>query len=136
MDETGGGKVTGIRQIVRLKEIIRKWQSETIKGKGGISPATNRRLRNSYVACDSDEENCQSPEPPTDVPKGYMLGQSFEVPILATHSSRCYWKRLRRSLVLTTRAASPSPARSRPSSIFSSAWRRTLMIMLKEIHQA
>lgn len=85
MDDNCGGKVTGIRQIVRLKEILQKWQSVTLSskgnsdlqtddshGSGGISPAINRRLKKSKAVCDSDEESCQSPEPPPDVPKGYL----------------------------------------------------------------
>ncbi|XP_057966858.1 protein SMALL AUXIN UP-REGULATED RNA 51 isoform X2 [Malania oleifera] len=82
MDENGGGKLTGIRQIVRLKEILQKWQSVTLSSKGsnvsnqphdGISPAIKQRLRYPSHTCDSDEENCQSLElPPPDVPKGYL----------------------------------------------------------------
>ncbi|KAA8534740.1 hypothetical protein F0562_029818 [Nyssa sinensis] len=84
MDDNGGNKVTGIRQIVRLKEILQKWQSVTLGPKGnnlrfgqtqvagGISPAINRRLRSSHIYCDSDEDGYQSPEPPFDVPRGYL----------------------------------------------------------------
>ncbi|KAI5674168.1 hypothetical protein M9H77_14532 [Catharanthus roseus] len=104
MEEHGGGggsKVTGIRQIVRLKEFLNKWQNVTLGpksssgsnnnddlqrsdskssaaaaaggGHGGISPAISRRLKNStYGYCDSDEDSCHSPEPPVDVPKGYL----------------------------------------------------------------
>ncbi|XP_043719218.1 uncharacterized protein LOC122667091 [Telopea speciosissima] len=81
MDEDEGGKVNGIRQIVRLKEMLQKWQSMTLSPRansppkdvhGGISPIINKRLKNSYVLCDSDEENFNSPEPPPDVPKGYL----------------------------------------------------------------
>ncbi|XP_019070318.1 uncharacterized protein [Solanum lycopersicum] len=101
MDEHGGGgsKVTGIRQIVRLKELLHKWQNVTLSPKGtnschehdqhplqssnidsssgnfhgGISPAITKRLKNSInVYCDSDDESCQSPEPPHGVPKGYL----------------------------------------------------------------
>lgn len=81
MDENGGNKLTGIRQIVKLKEILQKWQSVTIGSKatsppsnhthGGISAALNKRL-SSVKCCDSDEEGCHSPEPPSDVPKGYL----------------------------------------------------------------
>lgn len=85
-EDEGAPKVTGIRQIVRLKEILQKWQSIALsprgnspprdhnnqKGPGGISPAINKRLKNSYILCDSDEESCQSPESPPDVPKGYL----------------------------------------------------------------
>lgn len=81
MDDHGGSKVTGIRQIVRLKEILQKWQSVTIGSKptgpqgsnthGGISPSINKRLAG-ITSCDSDEESCHSPEPPPDVPKGYL----------------------------------------------------------------
>lgn len=84
MDDHGGSKVTGIRQIVRLKEILQKWQSVTIGSKapepeggtrsppGGISPMINKRLKGIQNCCDSDEENCQSPGSPPDVPKGYL----------------------------------------------------------------
>lgn len=85
MDANGGGKLTGIWQIVRLKEILQKWQSVTLGPRpsspppdaadenhgGGISPAVNKRLTN-VMYCDSDEDSCQSPEPPIDVPKGYL----------------------------------------------------------------
>lgn len=81
MDDDEGRKVNGIWQIVRLKEFVHKWQSITFspsrnnptsdKTHRGISPAINRRLINSQV-CDSDEESCNSPEPPPDVPKGYL----------------------------------------------------------------
>jgi|UniRef100_A0A2N9GWA0 SAUR family protein len=85
MDDNGSNsKLTGIRQIVRLKEILQKWQSVTIGSRatspppegsdqnhGGISPAINKRLTN-VMYCDSDEDTCHSPEPPADVPKGYL----------------------------------------------------------------
>ncbi|KAK4355773.1 hypothetical protein RND71_024744 [Anisodus tanguticus] len=93
MDEHGGGsKVTGIRQIVRLKELLHKWQNVTLSPKGtnehpfessnmnsngnnfhgGISPAITKRLKSTNVCCDSDDESCQSPDPPHGVPKGYL----------------------------------------------------------------
>ncbi|CAA2988617.1 auxin-responsive protein SAUR41-like isoform X2 [Olea europaea var. sylvestris] len=80
MEDNGGSKMTGIRQIVRLKEFLQKWQNITLSPKGssknqvagGISPATSRRLMSNNVCCDSDEDGCQSPEPPHDVPKGYL----------------------------------------------------------------
>ncbi|KAL0308385.1 UNVERIFIED_CONTAM: Indole-3-acetic acid-induced protein ARG7 [Sesamum radiatum] len=80
MDENGGSRVIGIRQIVRLKGLLQKWQHVTLGPKvprsgracGGISPAVSRRLRSSNVYCDSDEDSCQSPEPPHDVPRGYL----------------------------------------------------------------
>ncbi|XP_019415913.1 PREDICTED: auxin-responsive protein SAUR72-like [Lupinus angustifolius] len=102
MDEGGRSKLSGIRQIVRLKEILQKWQNVTLTSKtsdskkpysdpkrtysdlkrsssehnsaitsSGISPIINRRITN-VIVCDSDEEGCQSPEPPHDVPKGYL----------------------------------------------------------------
>lgn len=81
MDDNGSSKLTGIRQIVRLRELLQKWQSVTLGSKasdplteqtpGAISPAINKRLTN-VMCCDSDEESCQSPEPPPDVPKGYL----------------------------------------------------------------
>lgn len=85
-DNNGSTKLTGIRQIVRLKEILQKWQSVTLNvpknddppqpevgnnAAGGISPAISKRLTG-VICCDSDEEGCQSPEPPPDVPKGYL----------------------------------------------------------------
>lgn len=83
MAEEGGAKLTGIRQIIRLKEMLQKWQVITLGSKNndphqhekthaGIPPAINKRLKNTYVSCDSDEESCHSPEPPPDVPKGYL----------------------------------------------------------------
>ncbi|KAK3001916.1 hypothetical protein RJ639_021155 [Escallonia herrerae] len=84
MDDNGGCRVTGIRQIVRLKEILHRWQNVTLGPKGtnlatssqnqaaGISPAISKRLRGCNVYCDSDEDGCQSPELPHDVPKGYL----------------------------------------------------------------
>ncbi|OIT31028.1 PREDICTED: uncharacterized protein LOC109209225 [Nicotiana attenuata] len=97
MDDQGAGnKVTGIRQIVRLKELLHKWQNVTLSPKannnqnhctnghfqssnnsngniyGGISPAIMKRLKSSNICCDSDDESCQSPEPPHGVPKGYL----------------------------------------------------------------
>lgn len=124
MDEHhGSSKLTGIRQIVKFKEILQKWQSVTLGSKGNnsprkggsphsrsdrlvvrcspqshsgrrvtmgspshstlsaensplssrgtLSPAISRRLT-SVIACDSDEESCASPEPPSDVPEGYL----------------------------------------------------------------
>ena len=83
MDNGGGGsKLTGIWQIVRLKEILQKWKSVTISSKtstsksnetedGSRTPIINKRITN-VISWDSDEESCQSPEPPPDVPKGYL----------------------------------------------------------------
>ncbi|KAF2304148.1 hypothetical protein GH714_028063 [Hevea brasiliensis] len=97
MDDNGGSKVTGIRQIVRLKEILQKWQSITIGLKattpqqsnthGGISPAINKRLTNIKNCCDSDDESCHSPGLPPDVPKGYLavyVGQELRRFIIPT----------------------------------------------------
>lgn len=82
MGDDNNGAVTGIRQIVRLREMLEKWQSVTLGkrdqekiGQGtsaGIPPAVSRRLRNSSNHWDSDEEGCESPDPPPDVPKGYV----------------------------------------------------------------
>lgn len=83
MDDRGGGgsKVVGIRQIVRLKEILQKWQNVALgfrpstpcsgDGPKGVSRPFNRRLTNAMYL-DSDEESCTSPKPPPDVPKGYL----------------------------------------------------------------
>ncbi|KAI3980197.1 hypothetical protein MKX01_033338 [Papaver californicum] len=79
-------KVIGIRQIVRLKEILQKLHSIALsprgsspprdnehgKGLGGITPLVNKQLHNAYILCNSDEETCQNPDPPPDVPKGYL----------------------------------------------------------------
>lgn len=81
MEENGGaaaaGKLTGIRQIVRLKEILQKWQAATLSPKSDGSTSAprmvNRRLEHVRSGCDSDEESIQSPTgPPPDVPKGYL----------------------------------------------------------------
>ncbi|WCJ42852.1 SAUR-like auxin-responsive protein family [Euphorbia peplus] len=96
MDDNNGSKLTGIRQIVKLKEFLQKWQSVTIGPKpnnnttpqrsrannggispdnvnnpDGISPDISNRLKGK-VCCESDEESCHSPGPPPDVPKGYL----------------------------------------------------------------
>ncbi|KAK9715616.1 hypothetical protein RND81_06G177300 [Saponaria officinalis] len=83
MDEQGGVRISGIRQIVRLKEILQKWQNASISSRPntsnvqhsqsrGISPSVHQRLRASMSIWDSDEEGCQSPEPPSDVPRGFL----------------------------------------------------------------
>ncbi|XP_021849192.1 uncharacterized protein [Spinacia oleracea] len=88
MDEQGNGRVSIILQIVRLKELVRKWHNATVKSAqsnsnsnqhghshsqpGGIAPEVCKRLKKSAVGFDSDEDGCQSPEPPPDVPKGYL----------------------------------------------------------------
>ncbi|KAK9705668.1 hypothetical protein RND81_07G074800 [Saponaria officinalis] len=85
MDEQGGGgKISGIRQIVKLKEIIHKWQNITLSKRSndnlnqqqyehvGISTSVSKRLKESISVCDSDEEGCHSPEPPPDVLKGFL----------------------------------------------------------------
>ncbi|KAL9325793.1 hypothetical protein ACSQ67_006438 [Phaseolus vulgaris] len=57
MDDGGGSKLSGIRQIVRLKEMFQKWQTVTLGSKesnhdsdvarpGGIPPMINKRLTN------------------------------------------------------------------------------------------
>ncbi|GAB2219216.1 hypothetical protein Droror1_Dr00006847 [Drosera rotundifolia] len=92
MDDHGEGKLTGIRQIVRLKELLHKWQSVTLNTNsrprgGGISPEVSRRLMSTNSTCDSDEEGCHSPEPPPDVPKGYLavyVGQELRRFIIPT----------------------------------------------------
>ncbi|MQM01797.1 hypothetical protein Taro_034559 [Colocasia esculenta] len=90
-DQEGAGKVTGIWHVVRLREMLQKWQSSTLGPKkeedgvvvsaadagvappSGISPAVDKRLKRAAKAgVDSDDENCNSPEPPPDVPKGYL----------------------------------------------------------------
>ena len=75
----GGGRVTGIRHIVRLREMLKKWQSLALgpkdipeKRSSGISPSIEKRLKSVSTACDSDDESCPSPDPPSDVPRGYL----------------------------------------------------------------
>ncbi|KAJ6796318.1 uncharacterized protein M6B38_375770 [Iris pallida] len=78
MGDESNGKVNGIRHIVRLREILHRWHSVTHAPKvdhgstSGIPPAISKRLKDLSVACDSDEEGCMSPEPPADVPRGYI----------------------------------------------------------------
>lgn len=85
MDDNDGSKITSIRQIVKFKEFLKKWQLVALTPKsgtptpskrsasGGISPEISWRLRNSNVHCDSDEESYQSlEEMPSDVPRGYL----------------------------------------------------------------
>lgn len=85
MDENGGSKVTGIRQIVNLKRFLQKWQNATLGPKEGcsprsgqvhhhgISPAVSRRLRtSSNVYSESDDDVSHSPDHPIDVPRGYL----------------------------------------------------------------
>nr|ACU16920.1 unknown [Glycine max] len=83
MEDAGGSKLHGIKQIVRLKEMFQKWQTVTLGSKdsnnhsdvthhhGVLSPMINKRLTD-IVYCDSDEDGCYSPQPPHDVPKGYL----------------------------------------------------------------
>uniref|UniRef100_J3MXS6 Uncharacterized protein n=1 Tax=Oryza brachyantha TaxID=4533 RepID=J3MXS6_ORYBR len=81
---------TGMKQITRLRELLHKWQAMAMGAKGGeeeeeeeveegvvdapaaaaIPPFVMRRLQRT-VTVDSDDESCQSPEPPADVPRGY-----------------------------------------------------------------
>ncbi|KAL8191803.1 hypothetical protein R6Q57_028534 [Mikania cordata] len=89
MEDNGGTKLNGIRQIVRLKEILQRWQHVTLGAKGnddtgnnpsitnrsgaGINPAISMRLKGYNVYSDSDvEDGCHSPDLPNDVPKGYL----------------------------------------------------------------
>ncbi|KAI4380824.1 hypothetical protein MLD38_006970 [Melastoma candidum] len=78
MEETGGAKLTGIKQIVRLKELLQRWQSVTLNSKAQSAetpevtfPITNKRV-DSARGCDSDDESCNSPKSPPDVPKGFL----------------------------------------------------------------
>ncbi|KAJ7979198.1 Auxin-responsive protein-like protein [Quillaja saponaria] len=81
MDDHGSSKLTGIRQIVKLKEMLHKWQSVSLGSKlgshlsdqnhRGIAPVINKRLTN-VVSCDLEEDSYQSPEPLPNVPKRYL----------------------------------------------------------------
>ncbi|KAE8700358.1 Auxin-induced protein X10A [Hibiscus syriacus] len=76
-----GVKSTGIKQIVRLKGMLQKWQTVTFgsrpnthnsKGNhGDVSPSI-RKIQTDITHNDSDDESCHSPEPAPDVPKGYL----------------------------------------------------------------
>jgi len=60
----GNGKINGIRQIVQLKQIMKRWQALSLNRKVSAS---------SPAVYDSDEECCRSPaSPPPDVPEGYL----------------------------------------------------------------
>lgn len=90
MEDNLGTRLNGIRQIVKIKEIIQRWQHVTLGARGndddadnnppignhpggGINPAISMRLKGYTVYSDSDiEDGCQSPDPPNDVPKGYL----------------------------------------------------------------
>ncbi|KAL9224637.1 hypothetical protein vseg_000655 [Gypsophila vaccaria] len=83
MDEQGGVRISGIRQIVRLKEILQKWHNASLSSRPngplaqhsltrGISPSVHQRLKGKTITCDSDEEGWLSPEPPSDVPRGFL----------------------------------------------------------------
>ncbi|KAG0467705.1 hypothetical protein HPP92_018697 [Vanilla planifolia] len=65
-------KLTGIRQIVQLKQLLRKWQLVTLEPGLGSESEVDKRLKAVRQSLDSDEESCKSPEPPPDVPKGYV----------------------------------------------------------------
>eukprot|EP01018_Ginkgo_biloba_P027681 Gb_29896 [translate_table: standard] len=71
-----GKKVNKIRQIVRLRQFVKKWRTLAISRNASqtvgcsLSP---RFKRSSPFAYDSDEECCRSPaSPPPDVPEGYL----------------------------------------------------------------
>ncbi|KAB2079947.1 hypothetical protein ERO13_A05G035700v2 [Gossypium hirsutum] len=78
-----GNKSTGIKQIVRLKGMLQKWQTATFRsrpnshnsqrnhGHGDVSGSINK-VQTEKRYCDSDEDGCYSPEPAPDVPKGYF----------------------------------------------------------------
>ncbi|KAI4377036.1 hypothetical protein MLD38_014730 [Melastoma candidum] len=78
MEETHGAKLMGIKQIVRLKELLQRWQSVTLNSKTQSSetPEVTFSITNKGVeaarGCDSDDESCQSPKSPPDVPKGFL----------------------------------------------------------------
>ena len=73
MDENGGNKVSGTRQVAKWREFLQKWQqSKSGEVCSGISPEISWRLKNSNVQCDSDEESCQSLDMPSDVPRGFL----------------------------------------------------------------
>ncbi|PUZ70822.1 hypothetical protein GQ55_2G266300 [Panicum hallii var. hallii] len=86
---------TGLKQMVRLRELLHKWQQAMAlgggkprdgeEGRGGVAPDDQelvasaippfvlQRLRRTETVDSllSDDESCHSPEPPPDVPRGY-----------------------------------------------------------------
>ncbi|KAE8658014.1 Auxin-induced protein 10A5 [Hibiscus syriacus] len=97
MDDQGESK-SGIRQFIKLKEILQKWQPVTLcsmpetdtphsgENHGFSSPAVNRSLKD-IMRYDSDEDSSHGPEPPADVPKGYLavyVGQELRRFIIPT----------------------------------------------------
>lgn len=85
---------TGMKQIARLRELLQKWQTMALGGvsakhpqqrgeededndeevvASAIPPFVLRRLQRTETVESmlSDDESCQSPEPPPDVPRGY-----------------------------------------------------------------
>ncbi|KAL8158667.1 hypothetical protein V2J09_000204 [Rumex salicifolius] len=82
MDEPGSGRVTGIRQIVRLKELLNRWHSAALISKRNNNNNNNNNNDNSphhtairfkaLSSMDSEEEGCGTLQPPPDVPKGYL----------------------------------------------------------------
>ncbi|XP_062199545.1 auxin-responsive protein SAUR36-like [Phragmites australis] len=85
MSDDGAKASTGIKQIVRLRELLHKWQTmalgakqeehmppEEVAASAAIPPFVLRRLRRTEtVDSVSDDEGCHSPQAPPDVPRGY-----------------------------------------------------------------
>ncbi|KAK8581864.1 hypothetical protein V6N13_144859 [Hibiscus sabdariffa] len=82
MVQQSGVKSTGIKQIVRLKGMLQKWQTVTFGSKSNtqnskethadVSPSIRKVQTDTLTNYDSDNESCYSPEPAPDVPKGYL----------------------------------------------------------------
>ncbi|XP_076937808.1 auxin-induced protein 15A-like [Bidens hawaiensis] len=77
MEDNGGTKLNAIRQIVRLKEIIQRWQHVTLRAKGNDEadnspPIGNRSGAGILIRIRMLKDGCQSPDLPNDVPKGYL----------------------------------------------------------------
>jgi SAUR family protein len=94
-DDDGAKAASGVKQIVRLRELLHRWHFTALGAKqqqqreedglghghagvpeGAVAPAIPpfvlRRLRRTETADSvSDDESCHSPEPPPDVPRGY-----------------------------------------------------------------
>ncbi|KAL0346803.1 UNVERIFIED_CONTAM: Auxin-induced protein 15A [Sesamum calycinum] len=108
---------------------------------GGISPAVSRRLRSSNVYCDSDEDSCQSPEPPHDVPRGYLavyVGpelRRFIIPTsyLTDPLFKVLLEKVEEEFGFDHSGGSQSHVKLRPSSILSSALKITRKSKLTEM---
>ncbi|GLJ10559.1 hypothetical protein SUGI_0130540 [Cryptomeria japonica] len=79
----GGKKGNKIRQIVKLRQFVRKWRIMALTRNTGVGCSLSPRVSNrSPFLYDSDEECCRGQAcPPPDVPEGYLavyVGRGLE----------------------------------------------------------